>query len=419
MTNTPPLDPVDPTLKIALDLLSFMVEHKASDLVLTVGFPPAMKIDGKLTPVGDQAFTEQHLNSLVQALTNDKQRRELEATKELNYAFTAPDPKVGRFRVNVMVQQQYYAITIRALPTDIPSMESLRLPEVLKRVIMHQRGLVIVVGATGSGKSTTLASMLDYRNENSQGIILTFEDPIEFVHRHKKCVVHQREIGLDTDSWENAIRNALRQAPNVLLMGEIRDRQTMDHAIQFAETGHLCVATLHANNANQALDRIINFFPEERRPQLLMDLSLNIRAFVSQRLIAREGAPGRAAAVEILLNTPYISDLIFNGKVHEIKDAMRRGRDDGMQTFDQALFDLYEQGLIGYENALAAADSLNDLRLEIRQSSQRLRNGPRASSGEGLSMKADPQVPGAGGAAIDAASTDPGFVTWKSQSSQG
>jgi len=295
---------------------------------------------------------------------NDKQAQEFEATKECNFAISPPG--IGRFRANAFVQQGRVGLVLRTITTTIPRFEDLGLPDVLKDVAMTKRGLVIVVGATGSGKSTSLAAMLGYRNENSQGHIITIEDPIEFVHDHKNCLITQREVGVDTDSWHTALKNTLRQAPDVILIGEIRDRDTMDYAIAFAETGHLCLATLHANSSNQALDRIINFFPEERRAQLLMDLSLNLKGMISQRLIPRRDGPGRVAAIEIMLNTPLISDLIFKGEVHELKEIMKKSRELGMQTFDQALFDLYEAGLIGYEDAMRNADSMNELRLAIK-----------------------------------------------------
>jgi twitching motility protein PilU len=300
---------------------------------------------------------------------NDKQAAEFERTKECNFAIAPPG--IGRFRVNAFVQQSKVGMVLRVIPQVLPTIDSLGLPPVLKEVVMSKRGLCIMVGATGSGKSTSLAAMVDWRNENSYGHIITIEDPVEFVHPHKNCVVTQREVGLDTDSWEAALKNTLRQAPDVILMGEIRDRETMEHAVAFAETGHLCLATLHANSANQALDRIINFFPEERRPQLLMDLSLNLRALVSQRLIPKQDGKGRSAAVEILLNSPLISDLIFKGEISEIKEIMKKSTNMGMQTFDQALFNLYEGNQISYEDALRNADSLNDLRLQIKLNSQR------------------------------------------------
>jgi twitching motility protein PilU len=346
------------------DLLRLMVQKKGSDLFITAGFPPAIKVDGKITPQSNQSLTPQHTAELARAIMNDKQAAEFEATKECNFAISPAG--IGRFRVNAFVQQSRIGVVLRTIPATIPTFESLDLPPVLKDIAMTKRGLVILVGGTGTGKSTTLAAMVDYRNSNSYGHIITVEDPIEFVHEHKKCIVTQREVGIDTESWEAALKNTLRQAPDVILMGEIRDRETMDHAIAFAETGHLCMATLHANSANQALDRIINFFPEERRQQLLMDLSLNLRAMISQRLLPLRDGKGRVAAIEIMLNSPLISDLIFKGEVHEIKEIMKKSRELGMQTFDQALFDLYEAGKVSYEDALRNADSVNDLRLTIK-----------------------------------------------------
>ena len=354
----------DQAVNFINDLLKAMVERKASDLFLTSGFPPAIKLDGKLTPVASQTLTPQHTVELSHAIMNDKQVAEFEASKECNFAISPRG--IGRFRVNCFVQMGQVGMVLRTINAEIPRFEDLGLPPVLKDIVMTKRGLVIMVGGTGSGKSTSLAAMTGYRNENSYGHIITIEDPVEFVHEHKNCVVTQREVGVDTDSWHIALKNTLRQAQDVILIGEIRDRETMDYAIAFAETGHLCMATLHANSANQALDRIINFFPEERRHQLLMDLSLNIRAIVSQRLIPKRDGKGRACAVEIMLNSPLISDLIFKGEVHEIKAIMGRSRELGMQTFDQHLFDLYEGGQITYEDALRNADSLNELRLMIK-----------------------------------------------------
>jgi twitching motility protein PilU len=354
----------DQSIKFVHELLRVMLSKKASDLFITAGFPPAFKVDGKMTPVSNQSLTPTHTMELARAIMNDKQAQEFEATKECNFAISPPG--IGRFRVNAFVQQARVGLVLRTITTAIPRLEDLGLPEVLKDVAMTKRGLVILVGATGSGKSTSLAAMVGYRNENSHGHIITIEDPIEYVHDHKNCLVTQREVGVDTDSWEAALKNTLRQAPDVILIGEIRDRNTMDHAIAFAETGHLCLGTLHANSSNQALDRIINFFPEERRAQLLMDLSLNLKGLISQRLIPRRDGPGRVAAIEIMLNTPLISDLIFKGDVHELKEIMRKSRELGMQTFDQALFDLYEAGLISYEEAMRNADSMNELRLAIK-----------------------------------------------------
>lgn len=350
--------------KFVFDLLRMMIAKKASDLFITAAFPPAMKIDGKMTPMSSQPLSPQHVREIARAIMNDKQAAEFEATRECNFAISMP--RVARFRVNAFVQRGSVGLVFRTITSAIPKFEDLRLPEVLKEVSMTKLGLVILVGGTGSGKSTTLAAMMGYRNENSYGHIITIEDPIEFIHDHKNCIVTQREVGVDTDNWFAALKNTLRQAPDVIMIGEIRDRETMDYAIAFAETGHLCMATLHANSTNQALDRIINFFPEERRQQLLMDLSLNMRAFVSQRLIPKRDGQGRAAAIEIMLNSPLISDLVLKGEVHGIKEIMAKSRELGMQTFDQALFDLYERDEITYEDALRNADSINDIRLKIK-----------------------------------------------------
>jgi twitching motility protein PilU len=341
-----------------------MVAKKASDLFITAGYPPAIKLDGRMTPVANQPLTPQHTAELARAVMNDKQAQEFEASKECNFAINPPD--IGRFRMNAFIQQGRVGLVARTITTTIPKFEDLNLPGILKDICMTKRGLIIMVGATGSGKSTSLAAMTGYRNENSYGHIITIEDPIEFVHDHRNCIITQREVGVDTDNWHAALKNTLRQAPDVILIGEIRDMETMDYAIAFSETGHLCLATLHANSANQALDRVINFFPEMRKQQLLMDLSLNIRAIVSQRLIPKKDGRGRVAAVEVLLNSPLIADLIFKGEVHEIKAIMAKSRELGMQTFDQHLFDLYEQGLISYEDALRNADSVNELRLMIK-----------------------------------------------------
>ncbi len=362
----------DQATKFINDLLRLMISRKGSDLFLTAEFPPAIKVDGKVTKVSPQPLTGQHTLQLARAIMNDKQAAEFERTKECNFAISPQG--VGRFRANAFIQQGSVGLVLRTIPAEVPTITSLDLPPILRKVVQEKRGLVIVVGATGSGKSTSLAAMVDERNQTTFGHIITIEDPIEFVHPHKNCIITQREVGIDTDSWDLALKNTLRQAPDVILMGEVRDRETMEHAVAFAETGHLCMATLHANSANQALDRIINFFPEERRAQLLMDLSLNLRALVSQRLLPRREGKGRVAAVEIMLNSPLISDLIFKGEIGEIKEIMKRSREQGMQTFDQALFDLYETGKVTYEDALRNADSVNDLRLQIKLNSERARS---------------------------------------------
>lgn len=358
----------DQAIKFMRDLLKLMVEKGGSDLFITVGFPPAIKVDGKVAPVSKTKLSSENTKAMTYAIMNDKQLKEFEATKEANFAIAPVG--VGRFRVNAFVQQNNCGMVLRTINTDVPTLDGLKLPEVMKEICMTKRGLVIMVGGTGSGKSTSLAAMIDYRNENSYGHIITVEDPIEFVHPHKNCIIMQREVGVDTDDWDIALKNTLRQAPDVILLGEIRDRETMEFGIAFAETGHLAMATLHANSANQALDRIINFFPEERRQQLLMDLSLNLKAVVSQRLLKTKDGAGRAAAIEILLNTPLIADLILKGEVHEIKALMQKSRELGMQTFDQALFDLYEAGKVSYEDALRNADSMNELRLKIKLESK-------------------------------------------------
>ena len=351
------------------DLLRLMVSKRGSDLFLTADFPPAFKVDGKMTPVSNVALTPQHTTELARALMNDKQAGEFEAKKELNFAISPAG--IGRFRVNAFTQMGRTGVVLRVIQSHIPKFNELNLPLVMADLSMTKRGMVIMVGATGSGKSTTLAAMLGHRNENSHGHIVTIEDPVEFVHPHRNCIVTHREVGVDTDSWEVALKNTLRQAPDVIMIGEIRDREAMEHAVAFSETGHLVLATLHANSSNQALDRIINFFPEERRQQLLMDLSLNLKAVISQRLIPLEGRTGRIAACEVLINSPLIADLIFKGDVHEIKEIMRKSRELGMQTFDQHLFDLFEARHISYEDALRNADSVNDLRLNIKLNAKR------------------------------------------------
>jgi twitching motility protein PilU len=355
--------------KFLHDLLKLMLAKRGSDLFLTAEFPPAFKIDGRLTPVSNVPLTPQHTVELARALMNDRQAGEFEAKKELNFAISPQG--IGRFRVNAFMQLGRVGVVLRTIQTQIPRFEELDLPPVMRDLSLTKRGLIIMVGATGSGKSTSLAAMIGYRNENTYGHIVTIEDPVEFVHPHRNCIVTHREIGVDTDSWELALKNTLRQAPDVIMIGEIRDRETMEHAIAFAETGHLCMATLHSNSANQALDRIINFFPEERRQQLLMDLSLNLKSIVSQRLLPLATGKGRVPAIEVLLNTPLVSDMVFKGEVSGIKDVMKKSRELGMQTFDQAIFDLYEKSKISYEDALRNADSVNDLRLNIKLNSKR------------------------------------------------
>jgi len=374
----------DQASKFINDLLKLMISRNGSDLFITAEFPPAIKVDGKVTKLSPQPLTGSHTQALARAVMNDKQSADFERTKECNFAISPAG--VGRFRVNAFVQQGKIGMVLRIIPNTLPTLDGLGMPPVLKEVVMAKRGLCVLVGATGSGKSTTLAAMIDWRNGNSFGHIITIEDPVEFVHAHKNCVITQREVGLDTESWDIALKNTLRQAPDVILMGEIRDRETMEHAIAFAETGHLCIATLHANSANQALDRVINFFPEERRLQLLMDLSLNLRAMVAQRLVPRQSGKGRAAVVEIMLNTPLIADLIFKGEVTEVKEIMKKSRNLGMQTFDQALFDAYESNAITYEDALRNADSLNDLRLQIKLNSTRGRATDLSAGTEHMSI---------------------------------
>ena len=354
----------DNPIEVIHDMLKAMVARKASDLFLSVGFPPALKIDGQMTPISAHPLNELHTRSFARALMNEKQQAAFEATRECNFAISPGS--FGRFRVSAYVDQNGVGLVLRTINTKIPTPDELGLPPILREVAMSARGLVLVVGGTGSGKSTSLAAMIGHRNENSRGHIITIEDPVEFVHEHRGCIVTQREVGVTTDSWDVALKNTLRQAPDVILIGEIRERETMEHAIAFAETGHLCFATLHANSTNQALDRIINFFPDDRRQQLLMDLSLNVRAFLSQRLVPREGGKGRVAAFEIMLDSPLVKDLIFKGEVQGIKEIMTRSTEIGMQTFDHAVFDLYQQNLISYEDTLRFADSANDVRLRIK-----------------------------------------------------
>ena len=367
-------------------LLAAMSQAGGSDLFISHDFPPSMKSHGSMTPLTSQKLTGDVTRVLANSLMNERQREEFAKEMECNFAISIPN--ISRFRVNVYVQQQHVAMVVRTIASEIPNFEKLDLPPVLKEVIMNKRGLVLVVGGTGSGKSTTLAALIDYRNSTSPGHIITVEDPVEYVHTSKKSLISHREVGVDTHSWHHALKNTLRQAPDVILIGEIRDPETMEHAIAFAETGHLCLGTLHANNANQTIDRIINFFPEERRNQLLMDLSANLRSIVSQRLIRTEDGKGRKAAIEILINTPSIAERIFKGTFGEIKGIMEKSRELGMRTFDWALFDLYNDGHIAYEEALRNADSANELRLNLKLKSKR--GEPTGVAGPVLSFDKDP-----------------------------
>jgi len=359
----------DQAIRLMQDFLRRMIKVDGSDLFITAGFPPAIKVDGEIRPVTDTPLTAQQSSVLVRSIMNDRQTKAFDAEKECNFAIAPTN--IGRFRVSAFIQQGQVGCVCRTINTEIPTIEEMELPVILKDIVMAKRGLVILVGGTGTGKSTTLAAMVGHRNAATHGHIITIEDPIEYVHEHKGCVITQREIGVDTEGWHVALKNTLRQAPDVILIGEIRDRETMEYGIQFAETGHLCLATLHANSANQALDRIINFFPEAKRDQLLMDMSLNMKALVSQRLLPRESGTGRVAAMEIMLNSPLIADLIFKGEVAQIKEVMAKSTRLGMRTFDQSLFDLYEQGMISYDEAMRNADSMNEVRLRIKLESKR------------------------------------------------
>ncbi|WP_442762359.1 PilT/PilU family type 4a pilus ATPase [Malikia spinosa] len=374
----------DQASKFVNDLLKLLIERKGSDLFLTADFPPAIKVDGQISKVSPQPLSSQHTQTLARAIMNDKQAAEFERSRECNFAIAPAG--IGRFRVNCFLQMGKVGIVMRTIPGQIPTIDGLGLPQVLKNVALAKRGICILVGGTGSGKSTTLAAMVDWRNENTHEHIVTVEDPIEFVHQHKNCIITQREVGLDTDSWDNALKNSLRQAPNVILMGEIRDRETMEHAIAFAETGHLCMATLHANSANQAMERIINFFPQERHAQMLKDVSLNIKGMIAQRLIPRQDGKGRYAVVEVLLHSGLIADQIMKGEINEIKETMKKSREVGMQTFDQALYDAFEARLISYEEALRNADSQNDLKLNIKLNSQRARSADLSAGTEHLTL---------------------------------
>ena len=355
-------------LKYMTDLLGLMVGKKGSDLFIAPDFPPSIKIDGKITPVANQKLAAEHTRLFAYALMNDKQRREFETERECNFAISPEG--IGRFRVNVYWQQEHVSMVCRTIATEIPTIDEMKLPPELKEIVMSRRGLVLMVGGTGSGKSTSLATMIHHRNQNAQDHIITIEDPVEYVHPNINCLISQREVGRDTLSWEGALKNALRQAPDVIFIGEIRERETMEHAIAFAETGHLCLATLHANNSNQAIDRVLNFFPQDKRSQLLMDLSLNLRAIISQRLIRKADGRGRVAAVEIMQNTPLIADIIYKGEVQELKEAMVKSKENGCRTFDMALFDLAEAGIITRDEAVRNADSLNDIRVRFKLESK-------------------------------------------------
>ena len=374
-------------IKYMRDLLRLMVERRGSDLFITVDFPPAIKMDGKVTPVSKTKLSPENTKALTYAIMNDRQLKEYEATRECNFAIAPAG--IGRFRVNAFIQQGHTGMVLRTIETTVPTLDNLGLPDVMKEISMTKRGLVIMVGGTGSGKSTSLAAMINHRNENSYGHIITIEDPIEYVHPHKNCVVMQREVGVDTEDWGVALKNTLRQAPDVILLGEIRDRATMEFGLAFAETGHLAMATLHANSANQALDRVINFFPEERHQQLFMDISLNMKAIISQRLLKKVDGRGRVAAIEVMLNSPLISDLILKGEIHQIKEVMSKSNELGMKTFDQALFDLYEADAITYEDALRNADSMNELRLRIKLQGKEAKAGDRLAGLEHLSLEED------------------------------
>ncbi len=376
--------------KFMLDCLRTMLQRGGSDLFVSANFPPACKIDGKLTPLTETPLKPEQTSTLIRSIMNDHQIREFDATKECNFAIAPPG--IGRFRVNAFIQQQRTGAVLRIIPTKIPTIDGLNLPPILKELVLTKRGMILVVGGTGSGKSTTLAAMIGHRNATTYGHIITIEDPVEFVHQHDNCLITQREVGVDTQNWESALVNTLRQAPNVILIGEIRTRETMEHAVNFSETGHLCLSTLHANSADQALDRIINLFPEERRAQLLMDLSLNLKAVICQRLINKVGG-GYVVAIEIMINSPLIQDLIFKGHVHGIKAIMKKSKESGMQTFDMHLFDLYEAGMITYEDALRSADSMTDLRLRFKLESKDAHETDALGDMDGLSIVDEDEAP--------------------------
>jgi len=382
----------DKAITFMHDLLRNMLQKGGSDLFITVGAPPSMKLDGKMTPITNQPLTASHAQVLVRSIMNDRQLREYEETQECNFAISLPN--ISRFRVNAFMQRNSSGMVLRVINAEIPSIEELKLPNVIKDISMTKNGLVIFVGGTGCGKSTSLAAMLGYRNEHSQGHIITIEDPIEFVHKHRNCIVTQREVGVDTETFEIALKNTLRQAPDVILIGEIRDRETMEYAVAFAETGHLCLATLHANSTNQALDRIINFFPEEKRAQLLMDLSLNLKAIVSQRLLPLKDSEGRVPAIEILINSPLMADLIFKGDVPKMKALIAKSRELGMQTFDQHLFDLIEDDMISVEDGLRSADSVNDLRLRLKLEGKKSKATDLLDGLEALTVEEDSEESG-------------------------
>ena len=382
----------DKAITFMHDLLRNMLQKGGSDLFITVGAPPSMKLDGKMIPITNQPLTASHAQVLVRSIMNDRQIREYEETQECNFAISLPN--ISRFRVNAFMQRNSSGMVLRVINSEIPTIEELRLPDTIKEISMTKNGLVIFVGGTGCGKSTSLAAMLGYRNEHSQGHIVTIEDPIEFVHKHRNCIVTQREVGVDTESFEIALKNTLRQAPDVILIGEIRDKQTMEYAVAFAETGHLCLATLHANSTNQALDRIINFFPEEKRSQLLMDLSLNLKAVISQRLLPIKDSDGRVPATEIMINSPLMADLIFKGDVPKMKSLIAKSRELGMQTFDQHLFDLIEDDLITVEDGLRNADSVNDLRLRLKLEGKKSRGTDLLDGLETLTVEEDSEESG-------------------------